>query len=370
MEEKLVTLVVLPFSNAQILKARLEAVGIECDLDDIDLLEGSSSFSVQVKIMEKDIRKAFPVMSEFLGKKPEPGKQESKNKNKKILVPIDFSKSSENALETAFVLAGVLNRAVTIMHCYNHPVIHTLPFSDVYVYDSFLLAGLENADKIARENFQKFISEFSQKLGEENWNRIKKEFIIKPGFADDDILSYAEKQQPLFIVMGTKGDKNPINTVGSITADVMYNARVPVLVVPGDIPSIMNFSKLSKVVYATNFDEKDFTVLDKLLQILKPFKTRLICAHVGQPTESGWDLARLEGMKDILHKKYNDLEFECRLIVGKNTQDALEKYFLDEKVDVLALTTHKRNMISQLFNPSLARKMTYHAKTPLLIFHA
>ena len=97
---------------------------------------------------------------------------------------------------------------------------------------------------------------------------------------------------------------------------------------------------------------------------------KLICAHVGQPTKNGWDVARLEGMKDILHKKYEKKEFECKLIMGNNVLDTLESTIKNDPVDILALTTHKRGMISRLFNPSLARKMVFHTEIPLLVFHA
>jgi hypothetical protein len=56
------------------------------------------------------------------------------------------------------------------------------------------------------------------------------------------------------------------------------------------------------------------------------------------------------------------------LVVGKDILESLEKYIKEEKVDIISLTTHKRNMITRLFNPSLAKRMVFHTKTPLLIF--
>ncbi len=67
MEEKLLTLVVLPYSKAQMLKMRLESEDIETDLEDINLMEGAAT-SVKVKIMERDVQQAVPVLEEFLGK--------------------------------------------------------------------------------------------------------------------------------------------------------------------------------------------------------------------------------------------------------------------------------------------------------------
>ena len=61
MEEKLVTIVVLPYSKAHILKMQLEAKNIECDLEEIDVIEGSASSTVRVKILESQIENARPL---------------------------------------------------------------------------------------------------------------------------------------------------------------------------------------------------------------------------------------------------------------------------------------------------------------------
>ena len=57
-------------------------------------------------------------------------------------------------------------------------------------------------------------------------------------------------------------------------------------------------------------------------------------------------------------------------LVGNDISGSLQKIIDEEKIDILSLTTHKRNMISRLFNPSIARKMVFHTNTPLLVFHA
>ena len=370
MEEKLVTIVVLPYSKAQILKMRLEAKNIECDLEDINLIEGTTSFSVKVKIMEKDIQEALPMIEDLLGKKPVlHNEQTPEKKERHILVPVDFSPSSEKTCKMALDIARLLNVKLVFMHCFINPLIHSIPFSDIYAYDTSLLIRMENAEKNANENFQKFMTKMAEEIGSEKWNSVKSEFIIKSGYADEDILAYATQNKSDMIIMGRGQESSQQTTLGSVTADAIYNSPVPVLVIPENTPD-QELSKFSRVLYATNFDEKDFVVVDKLMSLLKPFDMKLICAHVGQPKQNGWDLARLEGMKDILHEKYRDKEFECRLIVGNHILNSLEKFIKEENIDVLSLTTHKRNMISQLFNPSLARKMVFHTTTPLLVFHA
>jgi nucleotide-binding universal stress UspA family protein len=367
MEEKLITIVTLPYSTAYILKMQLEAENISCDLENINLIEGAASSTVRVKIMEKDIPKAIPILEEILGVKPFIEETQTEKKERHILVPVDFSVHSEKACKMAVNIAGQLNIKLILMHCYINPVIHSIPFSDIYAYDSSLLTKMEYSEENANKEFQKFVNKISKEVGNEKWKSVSPEFIIKSGYPDDDILAFAQKYHSQLIVMGSGGSNVPYGTLGSIAADIMYNASVPVLIVPEET-SENTLSNFTRILYATNFDEKDFASLDKLMLLLKPFNIKLKCVHVGQPHGDGWDMARLEGMKDVLHEKYKGIEFACHLIVGRNTLESLEKYMKEEKVDIISLTTHKRNMITRLFNPSLAKRMIFHTQTPLLVF--
>ncbi|MEO3240457.1 universal stress protein, partial [Parabacteroides distasonis] len=36
-------------------------------------------------------------------------------------------------------------------------------------------------------------------------------------------------------------------------------------------------------------------------------------------------------------------------------------------IDVIALSTYRRNILARMFNPSIARKMLFHTDTPLLV---
>lgn len=128
--------------------------------------------------------------------------------------------------------------------------------------------------------------------------------------------------------------------------------------------------EFNRVLYATNFDEKDFAAIEKLVGLMKPFDVKVFCVHVGKEDSSEWNKARLEGMKGVLKEKYTEKDFDCRLLVGDNLLEAINSFIEQEQIDIISLTTHKRNMISRIFNPSVAKKMVFHAKTPLLVFHA
>ena len=369
MQERLITIAVLPFVKGQILKGLFEKEGIECILEDINLLEGTSSLAVRVQIMEEDLEKAFPVLEDYLGK---PGEKLSKEPltEKQILIPVDFSDYSLQAAKIAFDIAVKLEAKVVLFHVYPNPIVYSVPFSDVYAFDSGLTLHLETAEKNAQANMEQFLKKLIQHFGRESWNKLETEYIIKAGDARDDILSYAHKNRVMLIVMGTQGKAgSEFDIIGSVTAEIISSARLPVLAIPPGTPTEIA-KNFKKILYATNFDEKDFAAIDKLMRIIAPYRVSISCLHVSRHEEPVWDIARLEGMKDILKNKYKSHAFDCQLINGDDILAELEKYISINQIDVLALTTHKRSMFSRIFNPSIARRMAFHTNVPLLVFHA
>ena len=94
MEDKLVTLAILTYSKAQILKSVLENEGIETHIHNINQIQPIISSGVRVRIKETDLPRALKTIEssvwlseDIVGEKPS---QATNNKNK-ILVQVDFS---------------------------------------------------------------------------------------------------------------------------------------------------------------------------------------------------------------------------------------------------------------------------------------
>jgi nucleotide-binding universal stress UspA family protein len=369
MDKKLLTIAVLPFIKAQSLKNLLEKKNIKCNLEELVLIEGTSSLSVRVMITEENLEKAFPLLEEFLGK-PAVSTIRMDEREKQILVPIDFSSFSLKSARVAFEIAKQLKLKMVLFHSYPNPIVYSVPFSDIYAFDTGLMAHLENAEITAQQNMEAFLKNLIGFFTKEIWSQVETEYILKAGDARDDILSWSNQNPVLLIVMGTQGKAgSEYDIIGSVTAEIISSTRVPVLAIPADTPDNIS-GNFHKILYATNFDEKDFSAIENLMHIIKPYPAEIHCVHVGRQDEPIWNLARLEGMKDILRSKYQEKVFECHLLTGEDILAELDTFILENKMDVLALTTHKRSMFSRIFNPSIARRMLFHTRVPLLVFHA
>lgn len=366
MEDKLTTIALLPYSKAEILRELMEAEGIECYLENINLIQGAVASGVKVRIADSKVKKALPVLNRMLGK-VEIIAQQTENS---ILVPIDFSTYSMKAAIVAFEIAHKLRSKLIFFHVIPQPEYYTMPYTDFISYDSGIFIQSENREKDSQVKCQQFLVDMAEEFGQKKWEEAEIEVIIKMGHEEEDILAYSEEHPPRLIVMASKG-RHTIHDdlMGTLTADIIARAKVPVLAIPEKMKRF-SFDKLSKIVYATNFDEKDFVAVDKLMSLLRPFNTKVYCLHMGQKNDVTWDLAKLEGMREVLKKRHMHTDLECVYLQGDELLPKLEAYIKKHEIDILSLTTHKRNMITRLFNPSIAKEMLFHAEVPLLVFHA
>ncbi|MGQ8335607.1 universal stress protein [Sunxiuqinia sp. A32] len=364
MEEKIITIALLPYSKAEVLRSMLEAKGISCSLEHVNLIQGAVATGVKVQINAKDVQKAFPILDKLLGKLE---KNPIKTENI-ILIPVDFSSYSLKAAEVAIEICQKLEASLVFYHVISQPDYFTIPYSDVIPFDAGLYNHLKEREGIVQEEFKMFLRKLSEKTGEKIWKSLKIDQIVKMGYPEEDILNYTDAHPPRLIVMGIRGFGQDA-IMGSTTAGVIYKANVPVLVLPEDTPDI-KLSSVKSIVYATNFDDNDFLSINKLLGLLKPFDTEVTCLHIGVQNDKEWDKAKLKSMSNALKKNYKEAKLNFKIVEGEDVLSALETYIEKNKVDILALTTHKRNMITRIFNPSIAKKMVFHLKTPLFVFHA
>jgi len=366
MNEKLTTLASLPYSKAEILRSMLESEDINCVLENVDFLQDAMDTGIRIRIFEKDARKAFPILEKMLGKVT----SDHAERENYVLIPIDFSSYSLKAAIIGLEIAEKIGAKMVLYHSSPQPEFLTIPYSDVIVYDSALFLNYEMTEKLTNQKFEEFLAKLTSEIDPIRWKKARPEYIVKIGEPEDDILSYVQIHPPKMIVMGIRGeDAESGDLIGSTTASIIFNTKVPVLAIPENTPENW-LDHFKTVVYATNFEAHDFIAIDKLIKLVKPFGCKVICLHVNNGGNGELDEAMLEGMREALCEKYPYADFDCQLVHNEKLTEAIDQFIQDKHIDVLALTTHRRNIFTRLFNPSIARKMVLHTQNPVLVFHA
>ncbi|NDV83751.1 universal stress protein [Bacteroides sp. 51] len=375
MEDKLVTLAILTYSKAQILKSVLENEGIETYIHNVNLIQPVVSSGVRLRIKESDLPKALKITEssawlseEVVGEKAPGGSDEKKKKI--ILIPVDFSDYSMKACQIGFNIAQNTGSEVVLLHVYFTPIYaSSLPYGDVFSYQFSDDENVKNILQKVHSDLNKLSDKIKEKITSKEFPEIKFSCILREGIPEEEILRYAKDNQPELIVMGTRGkNQKDIDLIGSVTAEVIDRSRTTVLAIPENT-LLIDFIVAKRVAFITTFDQRDLISFDGFINSMKPFKFSISLIHLSEEKNSKdtWDKIKLAGIKEYFQKQYPNLEIQYDVVLNDDFLNSLDHYIKEHEIDIIALTSYKRNIFSRLFNPGIARKMIFHSDTPLLV---
>ncbi|WP_321517197.1 universal stress protein [uncultured Bacteroides sp.] len=369
MEEKLVTLAILTYAKAQILKSVLEKEGIKSYIQNVDLIKPVVSSGVRLRIKESDLPHALKITEsnlwlseDIIGEKPQ-----EKETGNKVLIPVDFSDYSMRACEFGFGFAKTFNTEVVLLHVYFTPrYMPSIPYNDVFSYQGPDEESIKNIIKKVNEDLNNLSEKIKGKIASGEFPDVKFTCVLKEGVPEEEILKYAKNNSPGIIVMGTRGkNKKDADIIGSVTAEVIDRSRAIVFVVPENTPFKI-FNEVKKLAFITNFDQRDLIAFDALMKKMSAFKFSVTLIHLAT-LKDAWNEIKLAGIKEYFQKQYSDIQIHYEVVMDDNLGQNLDSFIQKNSIDVITITSYKRNMFARLFNPSIAMKMIFHTDTPLLV---
>ena len=191
---------------------------------------------------------------------------------------------------------------------------------------------------------------------------------LRDGIPEEEIIRYAKSHNPQLIIMGTRGkDQKDIDLIGSVTAEVIERSKHTVFAVPENTP-FKTFKEVKRIAFVTNFDQRDLIAFDSLIKAFKPFNFSVSLIHLAEVKDT-WNEIKLAGIKDYFQKQYPQLEMSYDVVKEDNILSNFDQYIKEKHINVITITSYKRNIFARLFNPGIARKMIFHTDTPLLVIN-
>lgn len=279
---------------------------------------------------------------------------------KRILFPTDFSEAADRAFLYALLLADAWEATITTFHVYqpvDRAVATHLPITMQRIYESVELETFEN--------YRDSIPALREIAAQNGFEEVALQHVMLESEAViDSILQGAEKEQADFIVMGTTGARGLKEIfLGSVAGEVLASAVCPVLAVP----ERSTFDgRLDRIAFTTNYQEEEKKALDQLLAFAAPFDAGIHCINV-DTSHTHFYHQRMNKLRDT-YADYEQLHFE--VLDGVDIIEEITGYLETHPVDMLAMVTHRRTFLQQLFNYSKAKQMAYHSSTPILSFPA
>ena len=273
------------------------------------------------------------------------------------------------ACEFGFNFAKNIDAEVVLLHVYFTPIYATsLPYGDVFNYQLSDEENVRNILQKVHSDLNALSDKVKAKVTSGEFPDIKYTCVLREGIPEEEILRYSKENRPRIIIMGTRGkNQKDIDLIGSVTAEVIERSRVPVLAIPENTP-FKEFNAVKRIAFITNFDQRDLIAFDSLINSLKPFCFSVSFIHLSDVRDT-WNEIKLGGIKEYLQKQYPQLEIHYDVVKNDDFLNSLDEYIKTNHIDIITLTSYKRNIFSRLFNPGIARKMIFHSDTPLLVIY-
>lgn len=371
--EKLITLAIHTYEQAQILKTLLEGEGVDVFIQNVNLIQPVISAGVRVRIKESDLPKALRIIEDN-NWNPNSSKKENEEEivedSKQILVPIDFSDYSIKASEIAFNHAYKQKDKgykVVLFHSYYSPFYTiSLPVSESLSVPSSEVKALKELVKKVNVEMEKLVDDIKQKIKEGIFPDVEFTTCIKEGIPEEEILKYAKKHNPRLIIMGTRGKtQKDLDLIGSVTGEVIDTAKIPVLAIP-EYMSIKSLEEVRNVAIATSFDQRDLVLFDRFMEFAKLYNFNIFLFNISTSRDE-WNEIRLAGINEYLVKQYPDQNIQYKVLGNGELLLEVEQFIHDKQIDMIVVNSHRRSFFSRLFNPSIARRMLFHTRTPLMV---
>jgi nucleotide-binding universal stress UspA family protein len=271
-----------------------------------------------------------------------------------ILVPVDFSKDSMNALEHAIYFANKMNSSIRVIHVRK----------DKNYDEPFVLKEKDKSYKKTTEDFcEEIIQEYKPKYTASG----EFDFVIREGKIYKGITDQAEKDKSLMIVMGTHGISGFEEFwLGSNAYRVVSKAFCPVYTVR------YGYKKLNI--------EKIILPIDAVREtrIKIPFTAELASkvnaeVHVIAVRETNRKdiILRLEKYVDQAEEylKNRKIRVVKDSLKGSDISDMTIAYAVHNHASLVSIVSNQRGTPINLGMSSSAQEMVNHSPIPVLSLH-
>lgn len=285
----------------------------------------------------------------------------------RILVPTDFSTCSLNAALYAAEVARQKGARLHLLHVYFNPISNPVSFDHFYSFPANVTESVREIVDYAKDQMSHFCDKFSKGLSERGLSNVDFDSNLIGGIAEESVVDYAEAGNYDLLIMGVHPKESKDGWFGSFMTEVIARTKIPVLAVPESSGFKRACSK--KLMYATNFDKSDGTALVTLVDLVQPLDCSIDIVHIDEKEDHPFTAQNITQFKENLPPKLTSIAIQYNLIINKSRSKAIEDYIANHDIDILAVTSHKRNLITSLLHPSLARELLFKLKVPMLVFH-
>lgn len=270
---------------------------------------------------------------------------------KNILVLTDFSNCANAASNYAIQLAKMASAEIHFLHLQSTPV---------------------NWIKLSKEKEKRF-PETLKAIGRNKFELSKwKEKAIAQGLKAEEMLVFDAGKEGIlrhikdhhhdFVVMGSHGVEGiKEKIVGSNAQQLLRDASIPVIIIKKPV-----FNTINNILFVSDFTDVSRDSFHTLTHFADVLDAHVDLLFVNTPKQFKESQETSQNMDDVM--KHCNREKSCvRNVINASTVEEGVRNFIQEKpIDLIAICTHGKSGLRQLFSPSIAEKIANHISLPIL----
>ena len=275
---------------------------------------------------------------------------------KKILVPVDFSTCSENALAYAIQFAAKIEATI---HVLNIARIDTEDTENPFMVERIV----EEKRKTIRKSLHKLVI-----AAKNNASRFLEELpnietMIEIGSVSSMISEVAKKDKINFIIMGTQGENSVSDRLlGNTASTVVKKTPCPLII----IPEGASFQSSIMMGFASNLSSSDPFEIWRAIDLLKPIKPVAIhCVHFSEKHQK-WD-DKLDKFRAFFSTNIPNLKINFHSYRTDDLVSDLNNFCVEYKINLMVMHRPSRSFWQALLKGSFTQEMSKHINVPLLI---
>jgi len=258
---------------------------------------------------------------------------------KKIIIPVDLSKNSKEALRYGIHLAAMAKASVTIVHCFSllhKAVIHTTKKG--------------YTEKDPDKWIQKRILKINKKQP-----ALEVDYKIIKGDVIDSLRRLVDTTGADLVVMGCQGaNENSETFLGSTAGAMVKTTNIPVLLVPPGF----KFQGIRRVVFAAkNPFVRNMNTLEPMMEIKEIFTPHVQLLHLGEGSETAPD-----GSFSILQLIHDITRYG-----NDNFNESIHEYLTQYHADLLCVIRRKRGFLEKTLGPTRTPADKFNTTIPILV---
>ncbi len=279
---------------------------------------------------------------------------------KKILVftyPFD---QLERIVDYAVRFARDMNLPLEFVHVVEEPGIPVTPVDPVV--GDFSPVGV-NTDTVPNDYVENRSRILQKVLSIKNASMefpISYSFKVVPGSLEA-LVSDIESRDDIEMVLVPNSEDSTTNRP---VTEMIEGINKPVFAFPLE----KEYHPIRKIVYATDFNEHDVSILKKTASLARHFMAKITVFHVNKKKKYE-EILKTDGLQDKLAESPELRNIEVTVSKSDKIVSGIKEFSRRNYADLVVLLRENKNFWQELFGNSTTKELVKEARVPVLIYH-